>query len=162
MMTAILLIMSLLVNTNWVTANMAVTANNTQHTYYICDECADIYFDITDADGVWLDDEAVFICAKHFATATYQSCSYSYTYDVDSVIDNFENDGDSIVFKDCDGNNWLATLGGDGTSCYTVGDAVTVVFDDNGTPDNVLDDTVVSVSVNGSTFDVCYCELLDD
>lgn len=145
MMTVISLILSLLVNTNWVTANMAVTTTitdamsvsdtaDTQHTYYICDECGDIYVDITDADGVWLDDEAVFICAKHFATAIYQSCLYSYTYDIDSMIDVFEN----------------------------VGDVVTAVFDDNGTPDNVLDDTVVSVSVNGSTFDVCYCELIDD
>ena len=159
MMTIVLMLISLLANTNSMldlqpvsssanavsifhaidednepsTANNNELATDDEHIYYMCDECGDIYVDITEDDGVYLDDEAVFICAKHFATATYQS--------------NDEQDEAATYNLNC---SWEYYCGSKGKP-RKVGDIATVTFSDNGTPNNMTDDRIVSVVFNNNT-----------
>lgn len=179
MMTIVLMLISLLANTNSMldlqpisssanavsifhaidednepsTANNNELATDDEHIYYMCDECGDIYVDITEDDGVYLDDEAVFICAKHFATATYQSNDEqdeAATYNFNCSIAKFKDDGSTVVIESADGNSWEYYCSSKGKP-RKVGDIATVTFSDNGTPNNMTDDRIVSVVFNNNT-----------
>lgn len=56
-----------------------------------------------------------------------------------------EIDGDSVTFEDSEGNRWAV----DGADDWEAGDLAILVMHDNGTPDNLEDDVILSAEYSG-------------
>lgn len=66
---------------------------------------------------------------------------------------------DVVTVADCNGTEWTFT----GCQDFEEGDLIALIMSNNGTPDNIWDDTVVTARYSGGTnlFDEVYSERRD-
>ena len=69
----------------------------------------------------------------------------SQVYPRTAIVSSIEND--AVVVTDSVGFDWVFS----GSEDYMIGDVVSLVMDDNRTPDSILDDKIVDVLYSGFT-----------
>lgn len=78
------------------------------------------------------------------------------TYPKTTVCLAVNHQADTVTVTDCNGTEWTFT----GCQDFEEGDLIALIMNDNGTPDNIWDDTVVTARYSGGTnlFDEVYNE----
>ena len=64
-----------------------------------------------------------------------------YLYPRAVMVDEIKLESDTVVFKDGAGFTWEF----EGVEDWAVGDVAAMLMDDNGTPENILDDYVIEI-----------------